>query len=372
MVVRVDCQWRSRRERGLAKCRTHTARWLSKAEDRGGGAANAVRTETPWPAWPWSGGRQNVFVVRPSSIFLALAMLENGRREGADSRGRRSIGSHRLGSGHLMHPDRKMPWQAAASGALESAADRQDGVERIANSVEAVCGRTKSLPLGAPGPFVQRCRDLLMKADRRSTARTFRKARRGRYDPNPLGSGEKTRQKIPTIVTPTDRLRLRKPSSPTRCIPRASGASPFSKQATQDGTFHTWRTARQNSLPFMAAARAPRSLPERRRASSRPVCSAVTSVSGDGCAPILPAPRGRARKRSWRSSRSRNCFGKTNRSTSSCTCPVHAGFQRRPSKSRSAQMAWGYRLPVLPERSLPAWSSAAVLHRGRCACTRRG
>jgi serpin B len=173
--------------------------------------------------------QENVF-VSPSSIFLALAMLENGAEGRTRAAMRRTLEVPELLTEDAMQ---------AAAAALSKALRSQDGVElSIANALWS----DQSLPL-APA-FVQRCRDLY-EAD--AFTLDFRKP--GAADTINHWVGEKTRQKIPTIVTPQI-VSASKAILTNAVYFKGLWRDPFSKQATQDGTFHL-ADGRQKKLPFM-------------------------------------------------------------------------------------------------------------------------
>jgi len=177
--------------------------------------------------------RQGNVFVSPTSIFLALAMLENGAEGQTRAAMRRTL---------EVPADLSEEAMQSAAAALSKALRSQDGVElSIANALWS----DRSLPL-APA-FVQRCRDLY-EAD--AVTLDFRKP--GAADAINHWVSEKTRQKIPTIVTPQI-VSASKAILTNAVYFKGRWRDPFSKQATQDGTFHL-ADGREKKLPFMLHA----------------------------------------------------------------------------------------------------------------------
>jgi serpin B len=172
---------------------------------------------------------ENVF-VSPSSIFLALAMLENG-----------AAGKTRVAMRHTLEvpagvSDDAMQESAAA---MLKALRSHDGIElSIANALWS----DRSMPLAAA--FVQRCRDLY-EAD----AITLEFLKPGAAEVINNWVRQKTRQKISNIVSPQI-VAASKAILTNAVYFKGRWSDPFSKQATRDGTFHLVNGT-QKTVPFM-------------------------------------------------------------------------------------------------------------------------
>jgi serpin B len=161
--------------------------------------------------------RQGNVFVSPSSVFLALAMLENGAQDQTRAAMRRTL---EVPAG--VSEDAMQSSAAALAKALRS----HDGVELlIANALWS----DRSLPLAAA--FVQRCRDLY---EAEAITLDFRKP--GAADAINHWVNEKTQQKIPSIVTPQI-VSLSKAILTNAVYFKGQWRYPFPKQATQEGTF---------------------------------------------------------------------------------------------------------------------------------------
>lgn len=172
---------------------------------------------------------ENVF-VSPSSVFLALAMVENG----AAGKTRAAIRST-LEVPARVSDDAMQESTAALSKALRS----HDGIElSIANALWS----DRSMPLAAA--FVRRCRDLY---EAEAITLEFKK---------PGSAGvindwvkQKTHQKISSIVSP-EIVAASKAILTNAVYFQGRWRDPFSKRATRDGTFHLVNGT-QKQLPFM-------------------------------------------------------------------------------------------------------------------------
>ena len=172
---------------------------------------------------------ENVF-VSPSSVFLALAMVENGAAGKTRSAMRRTLEVPAGVSEDAMH-------ESAA--ALSKAFRSHDGIElSIANALWS----DRSMPLAAA--FVQRCRDLY-EAD--AITLEFRKPGAAEVINNWVK--QKTRQKISSIVSPQI-VAASKAILTNAVYFQGRWRDPFSKQATQDGTFHLVNGT-QKKVPLM-------------------------------------------------------------------------------------------------------------------------
>jgi len=174
--------------------------------------------------------RQGNVFVSPSSVFLALAMLENGAEGQTRAAMRRTL--------EVPAGVSEDATQASAS-ALLTALRSQEGVElSIANALWS----DRSLPL-APA-FVQRCQDLY---EAQAFTLDFRKP--GAAEAINDWVNEKTRGKIPSIVTPQI-VSVSKAILTNAVYFKGCWRDPFPKQATLEGTFHL-ADGGQKKVPFM-------------------------------------------------------------------------------------------------------------------------
>ncbi len=172
---------------------------------------------------------ENVF-VSPTSVFLALAMLENGAAGNTRTAIRRTLELPAGVSEDAMHES-----AAAMSKTLRS----HEGIElSIANALWS----DPSMPLAAP--FIQRCRDLY---EAEAIALEFRKP--GAADVINNWVKRKTRQKISYIVSQRV-VEAAKAILTNAVYFQGRWAHQFSKQATENGAFHLVNGARKQ-VPFM-------------------------------------------------------------------------------------------------------------------------
>jgi len=171
----------------------------------------------------------NVF-VSPSSVFLALAMTENGAAGKTRSAMRRALETPAGASDDALHES-----AAALSKTLRS----HEGVEiSIANALWS----DLSMPLAAA--FVERCKNLY-EAD--ATTLDFRKP--GAADIINRWVRQKTRGRIPGIVSP-ESVAASNAILTNAVYFKGRWSDPFPRQATQNGTFHLVNGG-QKQVPLM-------------------------------------------------------------------------------------------------------------------------
>jgi len=208
---------------------------------------------------------ENVF-LSPSSVFLALAMAENGAAGKTRSAMRRTLGAPADVSEDAMQES-----AAALSKALRSHA----GVELwIANALWS----DPSFPLAAA--FVQRCRDLY---EAEAIALEFKKP--GAADVINNWVKRKTGGKIPSIVTPRN-VAVSKAILTNAVYFKGRWRKPFFKQATQDGTFHLVNGG-QKKVPMMWQPLLPEAY---RSGDGFEAAELPYGASGMALYAILPAP----------------------------------------------------------------------------------